>query len=104
LVLDELVEFLNLNNNLKVEISSHTDERGNDAYNLKLSQERAKVVVNYLISKGIATDRLISAGYGETQPLIPHAETEQEHQKNRRTVLRTISETEIKTTDTQPFH
>lgn len=95
-VLNDLVDFLNLNNNLKVEISSHTDERGNDDYNLKLSQDRAKVVVDYLISKGIAADRLIPIGHGETQPLIQHAETEEEHQKNRRTVLRTISETEIK--------
>lgn len=95
-ILDELVEFLKLNNNLKVEISSHTDERGNDDYNLKLSKERAAVVVKYLILEGISADRLISEGYGETQPLIPHAETEEEHQKNRRTVLRTISETEIK--------
>lgn len=96
-VLNDLVDFLNLNNNLKVEISSHTDERGNDEHNLKLSKDRAKVVVDYLISKGISADRLIATGYGETQPLIPDAETEEEHQKNRRTVLRTISETEIKT-------
>lgn len=95
-ILDELVEFLKLNNNLKVEISSHTDERGNDDYNLKLSKERAAVVVKYLILEGIPADRLISEGYGEMQPLVQHAETEQEHQKNRRTVLRTISETEIK--------
>ena len=96
-VLNGFVDFLNLNNNLKVEISSHTDERGNDDYNLKLSLDRAKVVVNYLISKGIASDRLIAIGYGETQPLIPHATTEEEHQKNRRTVLRLVSESEIKT-------
>ena len=98
-VLNDLVDFLNLNNNLKVEISSHTDEQGNDDYNLKLSQDRAKVVVDYLISKGIAADRLIAIGHGETQLLVQHAETEEDHQKNRRTVLRTISEAEIKTTD-----
>jgi OOP family OmpA-OmpF porin len=95
-VLDNLADFLNLNNNLKVEISSHTDERGDEAYNLKLSQERAKVCVDYLIERGIAADRLIGTGYGETQPLISNAQTEEEHQKNRRTTLRTISETEIK--------
>lgn len=96
-VLDELVKFLNLNDNLKVEIGSHTDERGNNETNLKLSQDRAQGVVNYLIAEGIPADRLISAGYGGTQPLIPHAETEQEHQKNSRTTLRLISEKEIKT-------
>lgn len=95
-VLDNLADFLNLNNNLKVEISSHTDERGNDAYNLKLSEDRAKVCVNYLIDRGIAADRLIAVGYGETQPIVANAQTEEEHQKNRRTTLRTISETEIK--------
>ncbi len=96
-VLNNLVDFLNLNNNLKVEISSYTDERGDPDYNLKLSKDRAKVVVDYLISKGIVADRLISNGYGETNPLVSHAETEEEHQKNRRTVLRALSETEIKT-------
>jgi OOP family OmpA-OmpF porin len=95
-ILDKLADFLLLNNNLKVEISSHTDERGNDAYNLKLSQDRAKVCVDYLIEKGIAADRLIATGYGETQPVVENAQTEEEHQKNRRTTLRTISESEIK--------
>lgn len=95
-VLDKLAKFLLLNNNLKVEISSHTDERGEEDYNLKLSQDRARNCVDYLISKGIAADRMIAAGYGETKPIVPHAETEEDHQKNRRTVLRTISEEEIK--------
>jgi OOP family OmpA-OmpF porin len=95
-VLDKLVDFLNLNNNLKVEISSHTDERGEEAYNLKLSQDRAKVCVEYLIKKGIAADRLIATGYGESQPVVADAQTEEDHQKNRRTTLHTLSETEIK--------
>jgi outer membrane protein OmpA-like peptidoglycan-associated protein len=96
LVLDQLADFLTLNNNLKVEISSHTDEKGDEAYNLKLSQERAKNCVNYLISKGIAPERLMANGYGESKPLVPNAETEAEHQKNRRTALKTLSEAEIK--------
>jgi outer membrane protein OmpA-like peptidoglycan-associated protein/tetratricopeptide (TPR) repeat protein len=95
-VLDRLVDFLNLNNNLKVEISSHTDERGDDDYNLKLSQDRAKVCVEYLIKKGIAADRLIPKGYGDTQPVVANAQTEDDHQKNRRTTLHMLSETEIK--------
>lgn len=95
-VLDNLADFLNLNNNLKVEISSHTDEKGEEEYNLKLSQDRARNCVDYLISKGIAPERLIANGYGETKPLVPNAETEEDHQKNRRTVLRTLSEEEIK--------
>ncbi len=94
-VLNELAEFLSLNNNLKVEISAHTDERGNAAYNLRLSTERANACVKYLISKGIARERLIANGYGETQPLILNARTEEDHQTNRRTVLRTLSEAPI---------
>jgi outer membrane protein OmpA-like peptidoglycan-associated protein/tetratricopeptide (TPR) repeat protein len=66
--LDKIYEFLVLNNNLVVEINSHTDSRGVDIYNLDLSQRRAKSCVDYLVSKGIARERLIPKGYGETQP------------------------------------
>ena len=65
--LDKIYDFLILNNNLVVEINSHTDTRGSDIYNLDLSQRRAKSCVNYLISKGIEKDRLVPKGYGETQ-------------------------------------
>ncbi len=91
-ILDDLVEFLNLNNNLSVEISSHTDARGSDSYNLRLSQDRAKSVVDYLIEKGINKDRLVAQGYGETKLLVPNASTEEEHQNNRRTAFRPIKE------------
>jgi len=91
-ILDDLVEFLNLNNNLSVEISSHTDSRGSDSYNLRLSQDRAKSVVDYLIEKGINKERLVAQGYGETKLLVPNAATEEEHQKNRRTAFRPIKE------------
>ncbi|MBL0330928.1 MAG: OmpA family protein [Bacteroidetes bacterium] len=97
-ILDDLADFLNLNNNLTVEINSHTDERGGDAYNMRLSQERAKSCVDYLISKGIAKERLLPQGYGETKLLIPKATTEEEHQKNRRTAFRPIKEGDIRTT------
>jgi OmpA-OmpF porin, OOP family len=96
-ILDDLTDFLNLNNNLTVEINSHTDERGSDKYNLKLSEERAKSCVDYLISKGIAPQRLLPQGYGETKLLIEHATTEEEHQKNRRTAFRPINEADIRT-------
>jgi outer membrane protein OmpA-like peptidoglycan-associated protein/tetratricopeptide (TPR) repeat protein len=97
-ILDDLTDFLNLNNNLTVEINSHTDERGSDKYNMKLSQERAKSCVDYLISKGIAPERLLPQGYGETKLLIAKAVTEEEHQKNRRTAFRPIKEGDIRTT------
>jgi peptidoglycan-associated lipoprotein len=66
--LDKLVETLNDNPTIVIELGSHTDSRGNDDFNLDLSYRRAQSVVNYLISKGINTQRLISKGYGETLP------------------------------------
>ncbi len=68
--LDKLVETLNDNPNITIELGSHTDNRGNNDFNLDLSNRRAQSVVNYLISKGIKQDRLISKGYGETQPKV----------------------------------
>jgi outer membrane protein OmpA-like peptidoglycan-associated protein/tetratricopeptide (TPR) repeat protein len=100
-ILDDLAAFLELNDNLSVEIASHTDARGSDTYNQKLSQERAKSCVDYLIGKGISPDRLVASGYGESKPLIPEAEinampTKEEreaaHQKNRRTSFKPIKE------------
>lgn len=67
-ILDKLYEFLILNDNLVVEINSHTDRVGPDIYNLDLSQRRAKSCVDYLILKGVSMNRLIPVGYGETQP------------------------------------
>ena len=66
--LDKLVETLSLNSNITIELSSHTDFRGTEEYNQKLSQGRAQSVVDYLIKKGIAPERLIAKGYGESQP------------------------------------
>jgi len=69
-ILDKLYEFLILNDNLVVEINSHTDRVGPDIYNLDLSQRRAKSCVDYLISKGISMNRLIPVGYGEAEPAM----------------------------------
>lgn len=66
--LDKLVETLNDNPNIVIELGSHTDSRSSDAYNNDLSRRRAQSVVNYLIEKGIARDRLVAKGYGETVP------------------------------------
>jgi outer membrane protein OmpA-like peptidoglycan-associated protein len=66
--LKQLLGILNDNPVIKVEISSHTDNRGNDAYNMKLSQARAESVVKYLITNGIDKQRLVAKGYGETHP------------------------------------
>jgi len=68
--LDNLVETLNDNPNVTIELMSHTDSRGTPADNMELSQLRAQSVVDYLISKGIAADRLQARGYGESQPKV----------------------------------
>lgn len=68
--LDKLVETLNDNSNVTIELMSHTDSRDTEEYNLDLSQKRAQSVVQYLIEKGIATDRLSARGYGESTPKV----------------------------------
>ncbi|QDA60027.1 OmpA family protein [Hymenobacter jejuensis] len=83
--LDKLVQTLNDNPKITIELSSHTDSRGKDAYNLALSQRRAQSAVDYIISKGIDKARITAKGYGETRPVIKAAKTEDEHQRNRRT-------------------
>lgn len=90
--LDSLIEFLTINDNLIVEISSHTDEQGSDNYNIKLSQKRAESVVSYLIENGIPETRLVAKGYGESIPKVKNAQTEEDHQKNRRTSFRILSD------------
>ncbi len=66
--LDELVKLLNENPNVTIELSAHTDYKGSDQYNERLSQRRAESVVGYLIEHGIAADRLTPKGYGESNP------------------------------------
>lgn len=81
--LDRLVSLLEGNKTIKVEISAHTDDVGNDDANLKLSEKRAKTVVDYLTFKGIKADRMTAKGYGETQPLVAN-DTDENKAKNRR--------------------
>jgi outer membrane protein OmpA-like peptidoglycan-associated protein len=66
--LDELVNLLNENPNVTIELSAHCDYKGSEDYNKQLSQRRAESVVNYLIAKGIAKDRLTPVGYGKDKP------------------------------------
>ena len=115
--LDKLIETLNDNPNITIELSAHTDFRGTDAGNINLSQRRAQSVVDYLIRKGIKTERLTAKGYGEAVPktvtkriaqkysflkekdilnkdFIDHFETneqkEEAHQINRRTEFKVL--------------
>jgi outer membrane protein OmpA-like peptidoglycan-associated protein len=88
--LDKIVTILKDNPTLKLELSSHTDARDTDAYNMKLSQNRAKSAVEYIVSQGIAADRLVAKGYGETRLVVKNAKTEEEHQRNRRTEIKIL--------------
>lgn len=87
--LTQLINLLNEMPNLKIELSGHTDNRGSASYNQKLSEERAKAVVDYLISKGINASRLTYKGYGFEQPVETN-DTEQGRQLNRRTEFKII--------------
>ena len=94
-VIDEtLLPILN-SKPVDIQIMSHTDSRGNDDYNMSLSQQRANSVVNYLVSKGISRSRLTAKGYGESRLVNRCANgvecSEGEHQRNRRTEFRVIS-------------
>lgn len=93
-ILDKVITVLNSNPNLSIELSSHTDSRSSDSYNLQLSQKRAKSAVDYLISKGINKNRLKAIGYGETKLLnrcINNVEcSEEEHAINRRTEFKIV--------------
>ncbi len=94
-LLDKVILVLQTNKKLNLEISAHTDSRGNDADNLKLSQMRAKTVVNYVVSKGIDTERLVSIGYGEAKLLNKCGNNincgELEHAQNRRVEFKIIN-------------
>ncbi|MCX7861593.1 MAG: OmpA family protein [Bacteroidales bacterium] len=89
--LNQLVEAMKAKPTLVIEIAGHTDNVGTYETNLQLSQARAETVRNYLISKGIAAERIIAKGYADTQPIATN-ETEQGRAKNRRTEVRIIKE------------
>ncbi len=81
--LNRVVKFLTENPTIEIEISGHTDARGSDDYNLELSHNRARAVVEYLIKMGITTNRLTYRGYGESVPVATN-DTEEGMEQNRR--------------------
>lgn len=83
--LDKLVTLMQDNPSINIELSSHTDVRSSHDYNMSLSQRRAQSAVNYLASQGIESRRMVAKGYGETKLIIKNADTEEQHQVNRRT-------------------
>ena len=89
--LDRLVALMKENPEMKVELSSHTDERGSVPYNLNLSQKRAQAAVNYIVSKGIDQSKIKAIGYGKSQLIYKstpdHKCTPADHRENRRTEI-----------------
>ena len=84
--LDKLVQVMKSNPSLVILAKAHTDNRGSDAYNLALSDRRARSTVQYVISKGIDRSRITGKGFGETEPKSDCGEgcTEEQHAQNRR--------------------
>lgn len=89
--LNELAEFMQHKKTLKIELAGHTDSDGNDSANQELSQRRAETVRNYLIKKGVASNRLTAKGYGETQPIADNS-TDKGKSLNRRTEIRILEQ------------
>jgi peptidoglycan-associated lipoprotein len=93
--LDKLVQLLIDNPEIKIELSSHTDSVDTDVYNLELSQKRAESAVRYLVQHGIAPDRLVAKGYGESKPIARNTHPDGSdnpvgRQKNRRTEFKIL--------------
>ncbi|GGH20792.1 OmpA family protein [Sphingobacterium alkalisoli] len=95
LILDQLVATMRDNPTLRIELSSHTDSRGSDGYNEKLSQRRAQSAVDYMVTRGIARDRMVAKGYGEKRLVnrcsngVPCSIAD--HQANRRTEIEVLA-------------
>lgn len=107
--LNSLISWLEENPTVKIQLSAHTDSRGNDEYNMALSQRRAQAVVDYLVESGISEDRLEAKGFGASMPLIDCLTldcTLDDFQKNRRVEMKVIStepdETSSEETEQEP--
>ena len=98
-VLDEAVEVLKENPNVRISVEGHTDTLGTDLYNEKLSVRRAEAVFRYLVNHGIAPERMEVIGYGESRPVVDN-ETESGRAQNRRVELHVVDQP----TGTEPEH
>ena len=85
-IIDEFILFLSDNPSVKIDIQGHTDDIGNDNDNLILSQNRARVVYEYIVARGISASRMTNHGYGEQRPVLPNT-NEANRAKNRRTIF-----------------
>lgn len=100
IVLDTVVSIMQDNPNIIIEMSAHTDSKGKDEYNMKLSQRRAQSCVDYLISRGIPSSRMIAKGYGESRPIAPNTlpngkDNPEGRQLNRRTEFKVLRVTQV---------
>jgi outer membrane protein OmpA-like peptidoglycan-associated protein len=86
-ILDRLVGFMNENPSSKVSLSGHTDSIGTEAYNLKLSDRRWMSVRDYVVKKGVESDRVSGQGFGESKPIADN-ETAAGRAKNRRVEIK----------------
>ncbi len=93
--LEHVVALLKEYPTMKIELRSHTDARSNDAYNLRLSENRARAAMDYIVSRGISPSRLVARGYGESEVVNGCVDgvncNEDEHQQNRRTEFKIVS-------------
>lgn len=87
--LDKLAQTLVEAKNWKLEIDGHTDDKGSDSYNQKLSQDRANAVKTYLVSKGVVADTITATGYGETKPIVKN-DSDANRERNRRVEFKII--------------
>ena len=87
--LNRIIDFLKLNDNVKIELSAHTDDLGSDWYNMRLSEKRAQMAAKYLTDNGIKESVILAKGYGETKPILPNTSDENRAQ-NRRVEIKII--------------
>jgi OOP family OmpA-OmpF porin len=81
--LDKLAQTLIDAKNWKLDIAGHTDDKGSDEYNLKLSQNRANAVKDYLVKKGVNAETITAQGFGESKPIVPN-DNDSNRERNRR--------------------
>lgn len=93
--LNEVAEFADSYKDAKLDVSGHTDSIGTDAYNQKLSERRASSVKAYLVNKGVAADRIVTVGYGESKPVASN-KTKAGRADNRRVEIRSVIKSETK--------